>query len=117
MNQVLNGRTRMKTIFRATVIGLFCLGSVGCLNIEAPSDVQIGHSAPPPVVRSHAPKTYEDALDAWEQACQRNAWLEKENARLDRKYHDARKDKEKYKRRYKDLEHDYDKLKDRYDDD
>ena len=107
----------MKNIYRATLIGLFTLGCVGCLSIEAPSDVQIGSAEPPPIDRSNAPQTYDEAMHAWEQACQRNAWLEKENARLDRKYDDAKKDKEKYKRRYKDLEDDYDKLKDRYEDD
>lgn len=99
----------MNRFCRMAGVGLMALACCGCLNVEVPADVRVGSSEPPRVNQSKRPRTYDDAVVAWEKACQRNAWLENENARLERKYREAKRDKEKYKRKYKDL-------KDRYDD-
>jgi hypothetical protein len=81
----------------------------GCLSVQAPSEVSVGSSPPPKADCGPTPKTYEAAVAAWRQLCDRNAYLEQRNARLERKYQDAKHDKEEYKRKYK-------KLKDKYDD-
>jgi len=88
-------------------VGTLCL--CGCLNVQAPAEVRVGGSPPPKADCGPTPKTYDAAVGAWRQLCDRNGYLEQRNARLEDKYEDAKRDKEEYKRKYK-------KLKDKYDD-
>ena len=87
-------------------VALLCCG---CLSIHSPADVAVGSSPPPRANCGPTPRTYNEAVAAWRQACDRNAYLEQRHARLEEKY-------EKEKRERKEAEREYDRLKDKYDD-
>ena len=91
------------------LVALVALACCGCLSVQAPAEVSVGSSPPPKADCGPTPKTYDQAVAAWQRLCDRNAYLEQRNTRLERKYQEAKRDKEEYKKKYK-------KLKDKYDD-
>ena len=79
------------------LVGLVVWFCCGCLSVLPKADC------------GPTPKTYDQAVAAWQKLCDRNAYLEQRNTRLERKYQEAKRDKEEYKKKYK-------KLKDKYED-
>jgi hypothetical protein len=88
---------------------LVALVGCGSLTINSPADVAVGTSPPPRVNCGPTPRTYDEAVAAWRQTCERNAYLEQRNTRLEEKY-------QKERRERKEAESKYDRLKDKYDD-
>jgi hypothetical protein len=88
-----------------TVSTLVVLVCAGCLSVKAPEEIRFD-AEPRQADCGAPPETYEEALAAWRQLCNRNAWLEDHNAQLEQRY-------QREKQRRRKAEDRYDRLRDR----
>lgn len=80
----------------------------GCVSVKAPERIDIGREPPPPVDSSRLPPTatHEECRGELEKAYQNIQYLERENARLDRKCQEYKRERDEYKKRLKRYEGD-----------
>ena len=99
----------MKRFTGFAVLGMMIWLFAGCLNIDAPKEINVGAAPPPKADCGKRPGNYDDACAQWQTLCDRNTWLEGQVERYQKKYEDE-------KRKKKEVENKYDKLEDKYDD-
>lgn len=79
------------------------LGATGCVNIKAPERIEIANRRPAPVDSSRVPATssHEHARQELTKAYQQIQYLEHENARLDRKAADYKRERDEVREQAK----------------
>lgn len=94
--------------------------SFGCLNVQTPREVNVGTSRerPDPVDSSRVPRTssHDDCRDELQKAYANLRYLERENARLDDKAVEYKRERDDARRECERLEDDLEHCRDRLED-
>lgn len=86
----------MRTTWICLAGAALLLGLSGCVSVKAPERIDIGGSKPPPVDSGRVPQpaTLEEAQRELDRAYQNIEYLERENAKLDKKAREYKRERD-----------------------